>query len=355
MTGQEWDERLDKILCSLWEIKDPMTVSEWAEKNLVLPSGSSVSGKYSCDTAPYQKDIMDAISDPLIQSVVVKSSAQVGKTLIITAGIGYYVDYEPSTQMMVMPTIDTIQKFSKSRLAKTIQDVDVLREKISDKSRDSDNTILYKEYAGGYMVLSGANSPASLASFPIRVVWMDEIDRFPDSAGEEGNPVKLAEERATSFWNKKFVKTSTPTTVTDSKIQSEYEKGTQEEWCVQCPCCGTFQPYDWNRVDFEKVGMKCVDCGEVTEERFWKESNHRWIVGNPDAKACRSFHLNALGSPWVEWQELIDIFRDAVHKAQKFHDTTDLQTFYNLKLGEVWDDTRVDSKGQSADDISSRA
>lgn len=336
--------------------KADMTVSEWAEAHMVLPSGSAVSGKFSCDNAPYQREIMDAITDPSIREIVMKTSAQIGKTSIILAGMGYYVDHEPSTQMMVMPTIQTMEKFSKSRLNNMISDVPELKNKIADtKQRNSNNTILYKEYAGGYMILSGANSPASLNSFPIRIVWMDEIDRFPESAGNEGNPVRLAEARAKSYWNKKFVKSSTPTTASDSKINQEYLRGTQEEWCVQCPCCGTFQPYEWDRVDFEKVGMKCVDCEQVIEERFWKSSNHKWTVGNPDAKGCRSFHLNALASPWTEWQDLIDEFRDAAHKATKLHDTTDLQTFYNLELGEVWDDTRVDSKGQSADDISSRA
>lgn len=336
--------------------KERMTVSEWAEENVILPAGSAVSGKFSCDTAPYQREIMDAITDPQVREVVMKTSAQIGKTAIILAGMGYFIDHEPATQMMVMPTIQTMEKFSKSRLSNMISEVAALRNKIADpKARNSNNTILYKEYAGGYLILSGANSPASLNSFPIRIVWMDEIDRFPESAGSEGNPVRLAEERATSYWNKKFIKSSTPTTVSESKINQEFLKGTQEEWCVQCPCCGTFQPYDWDRVDFETVGMKCVDCGEITEERFWKESNHRWIVGNPEAEGCRSFHMNALGSPWVEWSDLIAAFRTAVEKAKKFHDTTDLQTFYNLKLGEVWDDTRVDDKAQSKEDIQARA
>lgn len=343
-------------LAKILKPKEQIKVSEWADAHMVLPAGSAVSGKFSCDNVPYQREIMDAITDPEIRDVTVMSSAQIGKTTIILAGMGYYIDHEPATQMMIMPTIATMEKFSKSRLANMISEIPELKEKIADpKARNSNNTILYKEYAGGYMVLSGANSPASLSSFPIRIVWMDEIDRFPESAGSEGNPLRLAEERATSYWNKKFFKSSTPTTATESKIYPEYKKGTQEEWCVQCPCCGTFQPYDWQRVDFNTGGMRCADCEELIEEKFWKDSEHKWIVGNPDVKNHRSFHLNALASPWVKWEDLIAQFKSAYDKMQRFHDPTDLQTFYNLKLGEIWDDTRIDTKSQSSEDISKRA
>ncbi len=343
-------------LAKILKPKERIKVSEWAEKNMVLPAGSATSGKFSCDNAPYQREIMDAITDPNVRDVTVMSSAQVGKTTIILAGLGYYIDHEPARQMMIMPTIATMEKFSKSRLSNMISEIPVLKDKIADsKARNSNNTILYKEYAGGYMVLSGANSPASLSSFPIRIVWMDEIDRFPESAGSEGNPLRIAEERATSYWNKKFFKSSTPTTATLSKIYPEYMKGTQEEWSAQCPCCGKFQPYAWDRVDFQKVGMKCIECGEISEERLWKEANHKWIAGNPDVKDRRSFHMNALASPWVEWSDLIEQFKSAIDKLKRFHDTTDLQTFYNLKLGEVWDDTRVDEKSQSSDNLIARA
>ena len=336
--------------------RERITVSEWAEQNMILPESSAISGKFSCDNVPYQKEIMNAIIDPEVRDVTVMSSAQVGKTTIILILMGYYIEHEPSTIMMIMPTIQTMEEFSKSRISTMIEDVKVLRERVADhKEKNSNNTILFKRFPGGYMRFAGANSPASLASTPIRIVLMDEIDRFPDSAGEEGNPIRLAEKRATSYWNKKFFKSSTPTTATRSKIEEEWKKGTMEKWCVQCPCCGTFQPYEWDRVDFDVIGMKCIDCGEVSEEKLWKESEHKWIPGNPGVTSHRSFHLNALASPWVEWKDLIEQFRNAVSRVKRFHDTEDLKTFYNTVLGETWDDTRVDDKAQNSDDLRERA
>lgn len=343
-----------QFICSLTSVlrpRDPLTITEWAEQHMILPSGSNESGRYRVKNMPFQKAIMDAITDPRVVDVVVMSSAQIGKTTIILCGIGYYIDYEPATQMMVLPTLQLGERFSKTRLAPMIRDVDVLADKIAPaKAKDSDNTILFKQYSGGHIVIGGANSAPSLSSMPLQVIWMDEVDRFPESAGSEGNPIKLAEKRSTSFWNKKHIKTSTPTVAGVSKIETEYNKGTMEEWCVQCPCCGTWQPYEFRRVVFDSVSMACVECGEELSEKDWKESDHKWIAAHPERKSRRSFHLNEMANPFVTWSEIIEEFKEANERLQKFHDPTDLITFINTVLGETWEETEfADNKTNEAE------
>lgn len=348
-----------QFICSLTKAlvpRESLTITEWAEKNMVLPAGSNESGRFSTRNLPFQKEIMDAITDPNVVDVAVMSSAQVGKTTIILCGIGYYIDYEPATQMLVLPTLQLGERFSKTRLATMIRDVPVLAEKIAPaKAKDSDNTILFKQYPGGHIAVGGANSPASLSSMPLQIIWMDEIDRYPESAGSEGNPIKLAEKRATTFWNKKHIKTSTPTIAGRSKIEDEYKKGTMEEWCVQCPCCGTWQPYEFKRVVFDTVSMTCVDCGEDIPERDWKESEHKWIAACPDRKKYRSFHLNELASPFRTWSEIIDDWKDAYEKLRKFHDPTDIITFINTVLGEVFEESEIGGSGTNDEELKKRA
>lgn len=346
------------FICSLTRAlrpKEKMSVSDWADKHMVLPGGSNKAGKFRSDSVPYQKEIMNAITDPAVTEVTVMSSAQIGKTTIVLCGIAYYIEHEPSTQLLVLPTLSLGEKFSKTRLAPMIRDIPVLRDKIAPaKSKDSDNTILFKQYAGGYIVVSGANSAASLSSMPIRVVWMDEVDRFPASAGGEGDPVTLAQKRATTFWNKKYIKTSTPTTE-NGRINKEYLKGTQEEWCVQCPCCGMYQPYSFKRMDFNIVGMKCEYCEEVIEEKYWKESEHMWIAARPERKNKRSFHLNAMASPWVDWSDIIDEFQSAMDEFKTYHDTEKLQAFINTTLGETWKEDEVAEESTTEDKLLERA
>lgn len=95
----------------------------------------------------------------------------------------------------VQPTIELAQDYSKSRISPMIRDTKVLSQvfyetKSEDgaKTRDGKNTILSKLFPGGRLIMCGANSPAGLASRPVRVLLADEVDRFPDSAGTEGEP-----------------------------------------------------------------------------------------------------------------------------------------------------------------------
>ncbi len=336
--------------------KENMTISQWADKYMVLPEGSNEAGRYSSDTIPYQKAIMDAITDPEVVDVSVMSSAQVGKTTIIMCGIAYYIDYEPATQMLVMPTIKDAEKFSKTRLAAMIEDIPQLASKVADpKSRNSNNTILLKSYPGGNIAIGGANSPSSLASDPRRIIWMDEVDRFPESAGSEGNPIKLAEKRATSYWNKKHIKTSTPTVAGRSKIEDAYNKGSMEEWSVRCPECGAWQTYSFKRVDFDSVSMACEECGVLIPERKWKDSEHKWIARHPERKKARSFKLNELASPFVEWEEIIENFKDANEKIKRFHDTEDMKVFVNTVLGETWEDAAYLEDSVNEDTLETRS
>ena len=57
--------------------------------------------------------------------------------------------------------------------------------------------MLSKEFPGGILVLTGANSATGLRSMPARYIFLDEGDAYPASADEEGDPVTLAEARTT--------------------------------------------------------------------------------------------------------------------------------------------------------------
>ncbi len=327
-----------------------LTVSQWADRYRRLSAESAAEpGQWNTDRAPYQRAVMDAVNDPAVEDIVVMSSAQVGKTEIILNIIGYYIDYDPAPLLVVQPNVKPMgEDFSKDRLATMIRDTPVLTGKVHDvKSRASGNTILHKTFPGGHVTIAGANSAASLASRPVRIVLMDEIDRYPASAGTEGNPIKLAEKRTTAFWNKKKIKVSTPGMKDTSQIYKEYLTGTMEEWCVKCPCCGKFQPYEWPRIRFDDATMQCKYCQERIPEIDWKQSEAKYMAAHPERRRKRSFHLNELASPWVHWEKIIEEWREANDDYRKYSDTNKLQTFINTVLGEPWE-----MRGKGADDDS---
>lgn len=267
------------------------------------------------------------------------SSAQVGKTELLLNIIGYYIDYDPSPILLLQPTLEMAQAFSKDRLAPMLRDTPALKGKVSDiKSRSSGNTMLHKVFAGGHITMAGANSPASLASRPIRIVLADEIDRYPLSAGTEGDPVNLAKKRTTTFWNRKIVLVSTPTVKGVSRIERAYEDSTQEKFCLSCPSCGEYQQIRRKHIEHVKedgvltdVEASCEHCGSIHTEQEWKASHGMWIADAEHHK-CRGFHLNEYISPWRKW---IDIERDFL-EAKKSPQT--LKTFVNTSLGETWEE-----------------
>jgi len=316
-----------------------LKISEWADRYRRLsPEASAEPGQWNTDRAPYQKEIMNAVNDNECSDIIIMSSAQVGKTEIILNILGYYIDYDPAPIMVIQPTLEMAQTFSKDRLAPMIRDTPVLKSKVRDaRSKVSENTILHKKFPGGHITIVGANSAAGLASRPIRILLCDEVDRYPASAGTEGSPVELAEKRTNTFWNRKKIKVSTPTIKDISKIESEYEKSSMEQWCLPCPCCGKYQPLNWSQIKFEDITMECKYCGERFTEVEWKSGKGKYIARNNNKKV-RGFHLNELASPWKHWDEIINDFKKAKENSKKMGSTEPLKVWINTTLGETWEE-----------------
>lgn len=295
-----------KTLASLAPPPD-LAIDEWADQFRVLSRESSAeAGKWSTDRAPYQRGMMRAISDPATETVVFMTGAQIGKTEIINNAIGYYISQDPSPILVVQPTLDMSKMWSNDRLAPMLRDTPALKNAVKDpRSRDSGNTLLQKSFVGGYIAMVGANSPAGLASRPVRCVFFDEVDRFPHSAGTEGDPIDLGKKRTATFtYNRKIVMVSTPTNKGASRIEAAYEESDQRQYFVPCHDCGHKQVLKWAQVRWEKdqpdtAAYICEDCGSVWDDavRYRAVRAGEWIAQNPTNKTA-GFHLSGLYSPW---------------------------------------------------------
>lgn len=312
---------LFKKLAKIMAPPPDLSVSEWSDLYRRLSRESSAEpGRWRTDRAPYQKRIMDQINNPEVETIVLMTSSQVGKTEIILNTIGYHIDYDPAPIMVMQPTVEMANTFSKLRLAPMLRDTPALKGKVANaKSRDSGNTILEKSFPGGAVVMVGANAPAGLASRPIRILLADEVDRFPPSAGTEGDPLSLAEKRTTTFYNRKKIFVSTPTIKGASRIEKVYESSTKEQWCLSCPSCEEYQPLKWGQIKYQYDKVKeelisveyvCKHCGALHTETEWKVSKGQWIADNPISKV-KGFHLNELASPWKRWDDVILDFIEA--------------------------------------------
>ena len=297
---------LARYTYSMFRPPAQQTVSEWADENRVLVSESSAEpGAWRTDRAPYQREIMDSFTQPGIWQIVIMASAQVGKSEIELNMMGCAIDNDPGPMLYVQPTDKVAEDYSKRRIQPMINACPTLREKVfKQRSRDAANTITMKTFPGGSLAIIGANSPADLASKPVRYIFMDETDRFPASAGTEGDPQELAERRTETFrHNRKIVKTSTPTIKGRSKIETDYMNGTQEEWHTECPHCHNFSFIQFVNIKFEKenyknergdedyhvlsVGWECPTCKRVIPEHIVKRQPAKWVSKNPKALSFR--------------------------------------------------------------------
>ena len=321
-----------------------LTVSEWADQFRQLSSEASAEpGQWRTSKAEYQRGIMDALSDPKVVEVSVMSSAQVGKTEFLLNALGYFIHQDPSPILMVQPTIEMAEVFSKDRIAPMARDTKVLTPLIgSGKSKDSSSTILKKSFPGGQLKIAGANSPASLASMPIRIVLQDEVDRYPFSAGDEGDPGKLAEKRTTTFvGNKKIVRVSTPTIKGISRIEKYFAESSQNYFHVPCHECGhadklhfSTETVYWPKGEPEKAVYICQECGAWWDDakRYRNLKKGYWVSMYPERVKHQGFHLSELCSPWVPLGEVATNFVRA-----KKGGPEQLQVFINTSLGETWD------------------
>jgi phage terminase large subunit GpA-like protein len=324
--------------------EQPLTVSEWADKHRRLSSKASAEpGPWRTSRTPYLREPMDCLSSTsAVQRVVMMFAAQTGKTEAGANWLGYVIDHAPGPMLMVQPTVDMAKRLSKQRLESLINDTPVLSEKIAPaRSRDSGNTMFSKEFPGGMMILTGANSATGLRSTPCRYIFCDEIDAFPSDVDGEGDPVSLAEKRATTFARRKILLTSTPTVKDFSRIEAEYERSDQRRFYVPCPCCNVMQWLKWPQLKWEnnEPSTAAYEC-EVCHERFaeiHKPAMLRrgeWRATAPSNGKTAGFHLSGLYSPlgWLSWAEMVDDFLRAKTDAPM------LKSFVNTRLAETWEE-----------------
>lgn len=330
-----------------------LTLSQWADTYRVLSAESSAEpGRWHTDKAPYQREIMDAIGDPHIRRVVIMCAAQLGKTELLLNILAYFMAYSPAPILVMQPTLDMGQTFSKDRLAPMLRDTPALRGLVDVKSRYSGNTIMKKNFPGGHVTIVGANSATGLASRPIKVLLADEVDRYPGSAGTEGDPLSLAQKRQTTFWDKKTVMVSTPVIKGHSRIETEFNQSTKEEWNIPCPKCGHYQPLVWANVIFNQDDLtkeplyKCERCGHEAGEYAWKAQgiNGKFVAENPEAET-RGFHLNTLASTFCGWKEIVQKFLVAKEQLDQGN-PEGMKVWVNTELGETWEE-----RGESVEDV----
>lgn len=324
-------------------LKQPPLVSvlEWANQYRVLDTTSSKEvGQFNVERTPYMLEIYKQITKGSTKQVTLMMAAQLAKSELIINIILRYAHLEPCPMLIVQPTDEMARSFSKERLQPAITH-SVLSNIIKDPNKkDSGNTVTHKMFPGGFIALVGANSPAKLAARPIRNIFLDEVDRYPKSAGNEGSPILLAKKRTSTFDDiTKHIITGTPTLKGSSEIEDEYNNSSQAEWYIPCPSCKKEQTYNWGQIKFEQDGsnirMVCSHCGKEFREKEWKRNNSKngkWIHKFPEKTFNLGYRLSALASPFRSWESIVQEWLEIKGDVEK------LKAFINTVLAETFEE-----------------
>lgn len=354
-----------ELVASAWSAglapEQRLSVWEWAEANRHLSSKASAEpGPYRTDRVPYTREIQEALSaSSEVQRVVVVKGSQLGFSELANNFAGYVMDQAPGPTLLVLPTLELAQRYSRQRLAPMIQESPALRAKVRDqREKDSSNSTLVKEFPGGLLILAGSNSAAGLRSMPARNLILDDLDAFALDAGEEGDPIFLAERATLTFGSRrKILKISTPTFEGRSRIVQEWETTDQRFFFVPCPRCGDLSPMAFSagsrfvpaarkflefdsdpktgRAIADSVRLRCAACDGRIEEHE-KTAMISAGVWTPTAVASsagsRGYHLSSLYSPlgWSSWSEIVEVWDSARKNPAK------LRVVVNQRFGEPW-------------------
>ncbi len=327
---------------------EDISVSEWAERYRILTMESSaMPGPWRNSKTPYLVGIMDEFRNYDTEEIVFVKSTQIGGTEALLNMLGFVIQQDPAPTMIVYPSDQLGERASDYRLKPMFRASKVLKERWWENASSK----LEQQFDGMHISITGANSPADLASQPIRFLFLDEVDKFPGASKKEADPIKLARERTKTYHNRKIYMTSTPTLRTGHIWKAMEDADAVKHYFVPCPHCGELIELKWNQVRFpDKEGMSyaeradlacyvCQSCGGVIRDQDKPEMLRygEWRTVEQKAETPRkvAYWINVLYSPFVRFSEMAAEFLSSKADPEK------LQNFVNSWLAEPWEDTKL--------------
>lgn len=372
--------RIRKYTCKEYQkaalefLKPPesLTVSQWAERYRTLSDKVSAEpGPWSNRRTPYLVGIMDEFTNFETEEIIFVKPTQVGGTSAMENMLGYAIMQDPAPTEIVYPTETMALSVSNKRLQPLFEN-----KPIAEKY-DPASPALEPSFSDMFIKIVGSNSPVGVASFAMRYLFIDEIDKFPGASKREANPVSLAEERTKTFRNRKIFKTSTPTLRTGHIWKAKESADIEKHYFVPCPHCGEFIELKFSNLrwpgkhkdtqdiygaeelkeELERIeeaddgeGLSNTDraefafyicqacgCAITDQQKQLAVRKGRWEVVAQRTRFVKKvcFWINTLYSPFVSFAEIAKKFMDSKD------DPEELQNFVNSWLAEPWEDTKL--------------
>lgn len=323
---------------------ESLTPVEWAERHVRIAPGNAIPGLVRFTNAPFQAEPLNMIAEPTCREITLMWSAQTGKTMVELMAMGYFIEHEPCSQMMMQPSQGDLQTWLTAKFDPMVDESHAIGSKIAQpRSKFGVNNQRMKQYPGGFLMFAWAGSPKTLRGRSAPKIFADEIDGYERT--QEGSQLSLIWKRAVTFGDQRLLfKSSTPTFKGASEIEASFDAGDRRRWFVKCPGCGLAQYLKWIQVQWIKDAAgdhqpdsavyvcEASGCGLAWDEldRIKAIRGGEWIAER-EFKGHASFHLPEMASLFVKLPDMARSFLE--NKA-----TGDSQTFINVSLAETWDE-----------------
>ncbi len=365
--GELTDQQLKVIKYGMGILKPRphLSGSEWADEYFHLSAESSaVPGKWK--TRPWQKEILDAMTDYVTPIVVLMKPTRVGFTKMINVTHAYYIDQRPAVQLHYQPNADEAKGYAEDEFEPMVRDNNIITNLVESqvmRGRVKKEKTVKKHYPGGYIEILGAESDRNLNRRTAKVVSGDEIDTWKKEAGRAGDTITTMMRRTSDFWDRKNILGGKPVGAAHNEeneiedgvsvVDYWFKQGTQEYRYMPCPHCHHMQRFEFEDLVWDKdknengVTIKhhpetahfiCKKCEEdiFHKSMIWMDQNGEWIAENKNThySHIRSFHLWAMlsYSPNVTWSDIVKEFLAAKNTRLK------LKAFTNEVLARTWEE-----------------
>ncbi len=362
---------------------DQREIWEYIHDEGELPSVYAVPGKFDITSAPFAREVFQALKSPLKRDVSVMSGVQCLKTLIGELWQLWSIRNDPGSMQWLQCTDDEGKEHMEERVIPLIQSFPAVQAFYGQNRHNIQKTFL--QFKHGYWRIEGINNPKNLNRKSIKKqmrseVWMRDY-WIPGK-------IKEASSRQTQYLHnsKAYTESQAGWIIRNEEDQIigddwllYWLQGTQKIWSFPCQACRKFQPYDWDfrRPDGTRAAMRwddtertrrpdgtwrwgeliqtiryeCIYCGErhyddpVVRRRMSDNSKYVSQLGDSEAflNPHESFSWNQLcilNLPWFETKQGgVKNYLIATDQYKKGNHAL-LQEFQQKVLAKSWDEAR---------------
>jgi hypothetical protein len=234
-------------------------------------------GKLDFNRFPYQHEPYMETGE--LPEMVCCKGTQVGFSTLMLRWALWIADEWARTAMYVMPTDDTVKKFSAERIAPVINGSEYLSGLLGPQDP---NNLGLRKIGRGFVHFVGSVVASALDSVPAMALVLDEYDTL-----RQVN-IPVAEERVGASPNPMI-----------------------RRWLVRCEACSQWQRVTMKNMRWEQLDPEhydawrvCIFCAERGRERRLDVRRGQWVAEQPDRRV-RGYHVPRLIVPNADMGRIV--------------------------------------------------